>query len=1276
MMMNLKNNLIPLIIVLIMAFAALPSLAEVPQHASVGMSWLLQDKLGNDYWGRKIPAGTYIDELTAEDVTPVAFRDTSQAAIALAIYNSNSLDYQNVLTWLQSANVKTTEYLSGKISVLAVAGSDVSVDLGTLLTYQNKNGDFGGYKSTPSNPLDTALALQALKAANYSDTTLIGQSLNHLIANQNTDGGWGLSANDTSSTYITSIVLRTLAAYNSVFINQNSINQASAFLLGHQNADGGFGSSPSNVYQTALSVMSLIESTPLESSSLKGQGYASAIQNAINFLTTAQFSNGSWNDDPYSTALALQALATARPNVTVSNISLSKPMPQEGEETTITVTIKNAGYETASNIAVRFYLGDPSTGSGQVPSGVQIGADQTIPSLTPNSSAPVSVTASFTGIGGKTIFVIVDPDNLISETSESDNKSSARIWVATGPDLAVYSEDLKPSTYVPVSGTPFTLGYKIRNLGESGTGAFSVSLYDGNPSAGSGQGTLLQSINISGLAGTEVRSGSVGVTLTGNGSHTLYLVADTGDTVTELSETNNTGSVTVNVGGTQSLADLSVSSMDITFIPSRPRAGDLVTISTIVRNFGTEAADNFTISIFDNAPEAGGTLIASESVSFLPAGGSHTMIAYWPIPEGIHTVYAVVDRANTIAEASESNNSASVRVMTDMVDISISAADLVFTPSNPVSNDPVVLFITARNTGIKETGAFNLALYNGDPTDGGALLETFPISNITDDGEVTLSYAFTAAPGTYRFHAVADTENVVTEMYEENNFAIRALRIKAPGEILGPDLMPTKIDLSSMTTDTQTLSAGGKAYVTFQNKGDDKITTPFTVLVFEDRDGDAAYTAGVDLSLGSSLVTYGTSTAPPALWPESAGTAAVPLAGTVAFLHSPLYALIDSGDAVREQDETNNILASCKDCETAPQSRIQLTKKWSWKKAFGSVFLPAVVPYFFDSNGDGEADEKDVPAVVFGWVNYSNANDTALVALRGDTGAVITSLKDPVRPLGIYPYPVVGDIDSDGKPEIITTRNMSTGSGPGLLAYDFDTAQNAFKLKWDNYQAVKNVMIATSPWNPPFTDYDAPVLADLDKNGSPEILMGVTMFNADGSVRTWASDYKYGSGAANFMGTTPIAADLDLDGTPDIVAGNTAYTYTVDANGVKDLKTKWWNTSLPDGINAVANFNDDPYPEVVLLTFQSGIYYLYLLDHNGKVLWGPVSLKNLEGAQISGFGGPPLIADFDGDGVPEIGVRGFNKYLVALSSGDLTKAPHFTRIMHQIRYSNKPAGLS
>jgi hypothetical protein len=90
---------------------------------------------------------------------------------------------------------------------------------------------------------------------------------------------------------------------------------------------------------------------------------------------------------------------------------------------------------------------------------------------------------------------------------------------ATAPDLAVFSEDLKPSTYVPTTGTAFTFEYKVRNLGESAADAFVVSLYDGDPASG---GTLIQTANVSGLNGTETRTNTIGVTLTGDGAHTLY----------------------------------------------------------------------------------------------------------------------------------------------------------------------------------------------------------------------------------------------------------------------------------------------------------------------------------------------------------------------------------------------------------------------------------------------------------------------------------------------------------------------------------------------------------------------------------------------------------------------------------------------------------------------------------------------------------------------------------------------------------------------------------
>ena len=70
-----------------------------------------------------------------------------------------------------------------------------------------------------------------------------------------------------------------------------------------------------------------------------------------------------------------------------------------------------------------------------------------------------------------------------------------------------------------------------------------------------------------------------------------------------------------------------------------------------------------------------------------------------------------------------------------------------------------------------------------------------------------------------------------------------------------------------------------------------------------------------------NLLSTATNTLP--LWPEGAGMIDLPLSGTVTFLHSPLYAFVDSGDAILEQDETNNILVSCKDCQVVPANPIQ-----------------------------------------------------------------------------------------------------------------------------------------------------------------------------------------------------------------------------------------------------------------------------------------------------------------------------------------------------------------
>ena len=121
------------------------------------------------------------------------------------------------------------------------------------------------------------------------------------------------------------------------------------------------------------------------------------------------------------------------------------------------------------------------------------------------------------------------------------------------------------------------------------------------------------------------------------------------------------------------------------------------------------------------------------------------------------------------------------------------------------------------------------------------------------------------------------------------------------------------------------------------------------------------------------------------------------------------------------------------------------------------------------------------------------------------------------------------------------------------------------------------------------------------------------------------------------MGQAPYAVDLDLDGVLEILAGNTAYT--------RDGQLHWLSEVPYDGITAVANFDDDPYPEIVHVDSYN---FVRMLEHDGTVKWG-------NSPQVGGIGLPnmPTIADFDGDGRPEIGIGAGNRYKVLEADGTI-----------------------
>ncbi|UCE38019.1 MAG: hypothetical protein JSW00_01905 [Thermoplasmata archaeon] len=108
-----------------------------------------------------------------------------------------------------------------------------------------------------------------------------------------------------------------------------------------------------------------------------------------------------------------------------TDIEFSPEFPYEGQQVTISTTIYNLGVTDAYPVHIKFFDGDPDTG------GLQVGDEQQIPHiLIQGESAMVNTIWDTTGSSGEhDIYVVVDCDNLISETDEGNNKAFNTITV-------------------------------------------------------------------------------------------------------------------------------------------------------------------------------------------------------------------------------------------------------------------------------------------------------------------------------------------------------------------------------------------------------------------------------------------------------------------------------------------------------------------------------------------------------------------------------------------------------------------------------------------------------------------------------------------------------------------------------------------------------------------------------------------------------------------------------------------------------------------------------
>ena len=231
-------------------------------------------------------------------------------------------------------------------------------------------------------------------------------------------------------------------------------------------------------------------------------------------------------------------------------------------------------------------------------------------------------------------------------------------------DMVLLPDPLGANQFIPIpdppqAGATITLSTKVVNRGAGELQNLTLTLYNGDPTAG---GALIASRAIASLSPRQAQTVTNSWRPPGPGTYDLYAKVEPADPLAEQVRANNVFVRRVTVLSSAAsdqvaaVNDLAVTNLSAD--PERIAVGGTMTLSAAVANQGQLDAANVPVRFFDGDPGNGGAVIGNVVIDSIPSGEQRTATITWTA-SGVkfHRLYAVVDPDNQIAERDESNNS-------------------------------------------------------------------------------------------------------------------------------------------------------------------------------------------------------------------------------------------------------------------------------------------------------------------------------------------------------------------------------------------------------------------------------------------------------------------------------------------------------------------------------------------------------------------------------------------------------------------------------------------